>query len=152
MCSFFVVCYYNRVEIKVKKLKTEAQLPVFAHVTDAGADLFAAEQVTISAHSRGVVSTGIAVEIPEGYAGLIWDKSGLATKNGITTIAGVIDAGYRGEIGVAISNISNEDYTFAVGDKVAQMLFQKIEQIDFSEAAILHESSRNEAGFGSTGK
>ena len=151
------LCYYNRVEIRIQKVKAGAVLPSYAHLTDAGADLCSAEMVTIPASvagsaGRGLVPTGIAMEIPEGYVGLVWDKSGLATKKGITTIAGVIDSGYRGEIAVAVANLTNEPHTFKVGDKVAQILFQPVTQAHFVETDILSEADRGEKGFGSTGR
>lgn len=127
-------------------------LPSYAHSNDAGADLFACEKITIVPHERALVSTGVAIAIPGGYVGLVWDKSGLATKHGISTIAGVIDSGYRGEIMVAVMNISSEPYTFNVGDKVAQLLVQQVSQASFTETDILDESTRGDKGFGSTGK
>ncbi len=139
-------------EIKIKKLKPEATFPSYAHLTDAGADLFSCSEITIPAHGRGTVGTGIALEIPDGYAGLVWGKSGLATKKGLTTIAGVIDSEYRGEIIVAIANLSGEDHTFHVGDKVAQLLIQKTEQAVFKETDILSDTERGGSGFGSTGR
>lgn len=139
-------------EIKAKKIKENAILPSYAHSNDAGADLFACEEITIAPHESGLISTGVALAIPDDYVGLVWDKSGLATKHGISTIAGVIDAGYRGEIIVAVVNISNEPHTFKVGEKVAQLLVQPVSQASFIETDILDESSRGDKGFGSTGK
>lgn len=139
-------------ELKVLKLKEEAVLPSFAHLGDAGADLYAVTDTVLLPQARGLVPTGIAMEIPEGYVGLIWDKSGLAVKSGITTMAGVIDAGYRGEIGIAIFNTTTEPYTFRKGDKVAQILIQKIEHPLFIESDALSETKRSDGAFGSTGK
>lgn len=138
-------------ELKILKLKEGAKVPTFAHPGDAGADLFALEKTIIEPGQRGVVPTGIAIEIPEGCVGLVWDKSGLATKKGITTIAGVIDAGYRGEILVAVYSISNAPHTFEAGDKIAQLLIQPIEHPTFIEKDSLSDTSRGEGGFGSTG-
>lgn len=149
MLSF---CYNARVEIHTKKLKDEAVLPSFAHLGDAGADLYAVADTVLPSQSRGLVPTGIAMEIPEGYVGLIWDKSGLAVKSGITTMAGVIDAGYRGEIGIAIFNTTTEPYTFRKGDKVAQILIQKTEHPLFIESDAPSETKRSDGAFGSTGK
>lgn len=139
-------------EIKVKKLKPEAKLPTYAHPGDAGMDLYAAEETTIPAHGRATVSTGVAFAIPGGYVGLVWDKSGLAAKGGITTMAGVLDAGYRGELLVVVHNTTAEDYTFEAGQKVAQMLIQPIIQAQITEATELDDTSRGEGRFGSTGK
>jgi dUTP pyrophosphatase len=139
-------------EIRAKKIKENAVLPTYAHHNDAGADLYASEEVTILPGVRTVVPTGIALAIPDGYVGLVWDKSGLATKHGITTIAGVIDSGYRGEIMVAVTNISDVVYTVKAGDKIAQLLIQQISQAEFTQTDILDESMRGDGGFGSTGK
>lgn len=139
-------------EIKVKKIDKEALLPVYANIDDAGADLFCAKETVVLAGKRGLVPTGISMEIQEGYVGLIWDKSGLAVKSGITTIAGVIDASYRGEIMVAVFNLSDEPHTFSVGNKIAQILIQPIIKGNFVEADILSNTERNDKGFGSTGK
>lgn len=141
-----------KIDVRVKKLKLEAKLPTYAHPGDAGMDLYAAEATTISAHGRGVVSTGLAFAIPDGYVGLVWDKSGLALKAGITTMAGVLDAGYRGELQVVLHNTTDTDYTFAVGDKVAQLLVQPIVQGLIAEVSDLDDTSRGVGGFGSTGK
>ena len=139
-------------KIKVKKLSENAKLPEFAHMTDAGADLFSIEEVVLKPNQRALISTGIALEIPEGYVGLIWDKSGISSKHGITTMAGVIDSGYRGEVKVLLINLSDEKYKIEVGDKLAQILIQKIEQPKFEEANELSAADRGDKGFGSTGK
>lgn len=139
-------------DINVQKLNTAALLPEFAHGSDAGADLFAAEEVTVYAGERTFVPTGIALAIPDGYVGLVWPKSGLAAKSGIMVMGGVIDAGYRGEINVIVYNAGNEEHTFHAGEKVAQILFQKVEHATFTEVTELDETARGEGGFGSTGK
>ncbi len=99
-----------------------------------------------------MIHTWIAMEIPDGHVGLIWDKSGLSTKHGLKTLAGVVDAGYRGEISIAMANVGNEPYTFKKGEKIAQMLIQKVEQAEFTEVEELSETSRGAGGFGSTGR
>jgi len=137
--------------IKVKKLHTDAQIPSIAHLGDAGCDLFATEDVTLEVGQRGQVPTGLALEIPDRYVGLIWDKSGLSHKAGIKTLGGVIDSGYRGEIMIGIINLGTETYTFKKGEKVAQLLIQKIQSPTFEEVIELPETSRGEGGFGSTG-
>ncbi len=139
-------------KIRVKSLSGNAKLPSFAHGTDAGADLFSAENLKLEPGKRALVSTGIALEIPEGFAGLIWDKSGIASKSGISTMAGVIDSGYRGEIKVLLVNLSDTEYKIEEGDKIAQILFQKIEHPDFEEVQELSKADRGEKGFGSTGR
>lgn len=139
-------------EIKVKKLHKDAKLPTYAHHGDAGFDLYAIESVSIPVGARVLVGTGIAIEIPDGYVGLIWDKSGLSMVHGLKNLGGVIDAGYRGEIKAGVVNLSDEDYTITVGHKVAQMLIQKVERADIKEVAELSDTLRGHGGFGSTGK
>ncbi len=138
--------------LKIKRLSPDIPLPSYAKLCDAGFDLVARESVTISPGERIQVPTGIALEIPEGYVGLVWDKSGLSQKHGLKTLGGVVDSGYRGEVLVGVVNLSTETYTFAKGHKVAQMLIQKVEQAVITEVEVLSESERGSAGFGSTGK
>ena len=139
-------------KIRVKKLHPDAQIPNIAHVGDAGCDLFATESLTLKPGERGQVSTGIAMEIPLGYVGLIWDKSGISHKGGIKTLGGVIDSGYRGEFLVGVINLGKEIYTFEKGNKIAQLLIQKIETPIFEEVKELSDTNRGGDGFGSTGK
>lgn len=139
-------------QIKFKKLKEDAIAPNYAFEFDAGMDLFCSENTSVFVGERVQVSTGISMEIPEGYVGLIWDKSGLSHKSGLKTLGGVVDSQYRGEIKVGIINLSKEDFVFEKGQKVAQMLIQKVEQIDLLETENLSDTSRGDGGFGSTGK
>ena len=139
-------------KLAIKKIQPDAILPSYAHQGDAGFDIYALKNTIVAPHERVVISTGISMEIPHGYVGLVWDKSGIATKHGIKTIAGVIDAGYRGEVGIAVLNTSDVPYTFEAGHKVAQMLIQKIEHVDIVEVSELSDTSRGTGGFGSTGK
>ncbi len=139
-------------KLKIKKLHEDAVVPKYAHEDDAGFDLFAVKDVLVKVGERIAIHTGIAMEIPEGFVGLIWDKSGIAIKEGIKTVGGVVDSAYRGEIMIGVINFSEKDYTFLKGHKVAQMLIQKKEKIDFEEVAELTETKRGEGGFGSTGK
>ncbi|MSR73385.1 dUTP diphosphatase, partial [Candidatus Parcubacteria bacterium] len=128
--------------LKIKKLKPDAKLPSYGHPGDAGLDIFCSEAVTFSPGEKTAVPTGIAMEIPDGYVGLIWDKSGLAVKNGLKLLGGVIDSGYRGEILVGMINLSAEVYNFEKGHKVAQMLIQKKETVEIEEATELAETPR----------
>jgi len=139
-------------QLKVKKLHSDAVMPKYATKDDAGMDLFAIEDVTVEPMERAQIGTGIAMEIPEGYVGLIWDKSGLSHKFGIKTLGGVIDSGYRGEIKVGVVNLGKEKYVFEKGHKVAQMVIQKKETPELVEAEELNDSERGIGGFGSTGK
>jgi len=139
-------------QLQIKKLLPTATVPTgFAHKGDAGIDLFVAEAVAIKPMERVQVSTGIALAVPLGYVGLIWDKSGLSHKAGLKVMGGVIDAGYRGEIKVGIINLGTETHAFAAGDKVTQLLIQKIEQPEIIEVQELEDTERGEDGFGSTG-
>ena len=144
--------HYYTMELRIKKLVPNAVLPNYAHKGDAGMDLFTYEMVTIKPGERAQVKTGIAMAIPEGYVGLIWDKSGLSQKFGLKNLGGVVDSGYRGEIMVGIVNLGKEDYKFEPGQKVAQLLIQKVESPKIEEVENLEEGLRGENGFGSTGK
>jgi len=139
-------------QIPVKKLDPNAKIPTYAHVGDAGMDLYALEGVTIEPKQRALIPTGISMAIPDGYVGLIWDKSGVAAKRGLKTLAGVIDSGYRGEVQAALFNTSEETQVFEAGDKLAQMLIQPIESPHIMEVDELDPTRRGEDGFGSTGK
>ena len=137
--------------IKFQKILDDAIIPHYAHPDDAGMDIFSAEEMTIKAGERKNVRTGIKMEMPEGFVALVWDKSGLAAKNGIKTMAGVIDSGYRGEIGIVLANLSGRDYKIEKGQKIAQMLIQKAERAEIEEVKELSETKRGADGFGSTG-
>ena len=135
----------------IKKLNSDAKIPTRAHKEDAGVDMYAYGIHTVAPHTTVAIPTGVACEIAEGYVGLIWDKSSIGSK-GIKTLGGVIDAGYRGELVIVVHNLQDAPYTFAHGDKVAQMLIQKVEFPEIIEAETLSESRRGTGGFGSTGK
>ncbi|MBI2120457.1 MAG: dUTP diphosphatase [Parcubacteria group bacterium] len=137
---------------KIKRLREDAKIPQYAHPGDAGLDLFAVEDVTLAPNERAAVPMGIAMEIPDGHVGLIWDKSGLSIKHGLKTLGGVIDSEYRGEILVGVINLSDEKYTIRKGEKVAQMIIQRKETILVEEAVELSYTVRGKGGFGSTGK
>lgn len=137
--------------IKFQKISDEAIMPHYAHQGDAGLDIFSAEETVVKAGERKNIKTGIKMELPEGFVGLVWDKSGLALKNGIKTMAGVIDSGYRGEIEIVLVNLSDQNFKIEKGQKIAQMLVQKIEQAEIEEAQELSETKRGDGGFGSTG-
>lgn len=138
-------------EINIKKLTPHATLPHYAHPGDAGMDVFSAEDILLAPGARKDVSTGIAMQIPEGAVGLVWDKSGRALKEGLKTMAGVIDAGYRGEVRIVLVNLSTESVSVTVGQKIAQILIQSVISPTLSEVRELDDSSRGHGGFGSTG-
>ncbi len=138
--------------IEVKKLDPRAKLPVRAHEGDAGLDLCALEGCMIGAGERGVVGTGIAIAVPPGHVGLIMDRSGLAAKEGITNLGGVIDAGYRGEWKVIMLNTSDKPYDVAAGERIAQILVIPIALPEVCEVSELDDTMRGDGHFGSTGR
>ena len=138
-------------KIRIKKIHEEAIVPNFAHSGDAGMDLYSVEDLILKPGERVAVSTGISAEFPEGYVALVWDKSGMALKSGIKTMAGVIDSGYRGEYKIVLTNLSPENFEIKKGQKIAQLLLQKIEVPEIEIAEELSEADRGEGGFGSTG-
>jgi dUTP pyrophosphatase len=142
------------VRINIKRAHKDAIVPSYAHEGDAGLDLFSTEDYIIKAGEQIAVDTGIQMAIPEGYVGLIWSKSGLASKNGIHHVAGVIDATYRGDIKVILKNSSRTDFSITKGMKVAQLLIQPVTYVKLIEAQSLDQdnSTRMSNGFGSTGK
>ena len=128
--------------------------PVYAKPGDAGADLKSTENYTIPAGGRQLVNTGVRIAMPDGVVGLVHPRSGLAAKHGITVLntPGTVDAGYRGEIMVTLLNTSKESFEVARGDRIAQILFQRVERADFLAVEQLPESARGETGFGSSGR
>jgi dUTP pyrophosphatase len=132
-------------------LSDDAIIPTRAYEYDAGWDLYCAEKLYIIPSRRRVVSTNIAISIPEGYVGLIWPRSGLAVKKGIDVFAGVIDSGYRGEIKVCLYNSSEVSLEINKGDRVAQIIFHKLPQTEMLEVDSLDDSIRGDGGFGSSG-
>ena len=139
-------------ELKIKLLSNLAKVPTKANEDDAGFDLYSTKDVTIRPDHRQVVSTGIAMEIPVGYVGLIWPRSGMSVKKGCDVLAGVIDAPYRGEIKVCLQNCDlYEDIVIKTGDKIAQILIQEIPQFTLVVVHELSETDRGENGFGSSG-
>lgn len=143
-------------EVNIKKLKENAVIPTYGSQFAAGADLYACleETITIKAGETYLVKTGIAMEIPEGFAGLIYARSGLATKKGLAPAnkVGVVDADYRGEIMVPLHNHSKQDAMVEPGERVAQMVIAPFLAAQFTEVDELNETVRGENGFGSTGR
>ncbi|UWF76496.1 MULTISPECIES: dUTP diphosphatase [Microbacterium] len=131
-----------------------ATVPAYAHPGDAGADLVAAEAVTLAPGERALVGTGVRIALPEGYAAFVVPRSGLAAKHGITVVnsPGTVDAGYRGEIKVCLLNTDRNDaYDVAVGDRIAQLIVMPVVRAVFSPVDELPDSVRGDGGFGSTG-
>jgi dUTP pyrophosphatase len=141
------------VRLKVKKLVQEAKLPRYAHIGDYGdlaADLYASEAIVLEPGSTVAIPTGIAMEFPSTHGALVEDRSGLALK-GLTTLAGVIDPGYRGEIRVVVTNLGTAALDVKSGDRIAQLRIVQRIQADFEEVTELGEATRGAGGFGSTG-
>jgi len=141
-------------ELKVQFVREGIPVPSYAHPGDAGLDLYAAEEVTLKPFERALVPTGIKIAIPEGYAGFVQPKSGLALKHGLSIVntPGLIDAGYRGEVGVILINLDpGETITIAKGQKIAQLVIQRVENVTVSVVDELDDTARGEGGFGSTG-
>lgn len=139
--------------IKVKKVHKDAKIPTRANLSDAGADLYSVDAMTIPPLSRALVNTGIVIEMPDNNIyGRIAPRSGLAFKNGVDVLAGVIDPGYRGTIGVVLYNTDKENaFTINIGDRIAQIIFETYHPLSFDCADSLSETTRSNNGFGSSG-
>lgn len=142
------------VEVLVTRLDPGIPLPAYEQPGDAGADLRSAVDITLAPGERAMVPTGIAIALPDGHAAFVHPRSGLAIKHGLSMVntPGTIDAGYRGEISVLLINHDpSEPIDIKRGDRIAQLIIQKVEHAAFVEAAELPDSSRGSRGFGSTG-
>lgn len=141
-------------QIKVERLNKNIKLPEYQHFgEDAGLDLHAAEELTIKSGEYELIKTGLKIAVPKGYAAFVYPRSGLALKKGVTVLNadGVIDSGYRGEIGVILINHGNKDFKISLNDRIAQLIIQKVNIIEWNEVENLSESIRGEDGFGHTG-
>ena len=142
-------------ELRIKKLNPSAVIPSYGSASAAGADLYACEggEVTIKSGETKLIHTGIAMEIPDGFVGLVYARSGIAVKRGLAPAnkVGVIDSDYRGEIMVAIHNHSDIEQTIADAERIAQIVIAPYLTVDFVETEKLDETERGAGGFGSTG-
>lgn len=136
----------------IKYLHKNGKIPTKVNSNDAGFDLYANIDTVIPPKQRKTVSTGIALQMPEHFAGLIWPRSGLSVKQGIDVLAGVIDSGYRGEIMVCLYNTSDENVIINTGDRIAQIIFQEVPHVIMEVHESLGSSQRGENGFGSSDK
>lgn len=145
----------NKYSVKIKKLDENATIPTYGSEFAAGADLYACmgEKVTINPHETKLIHTGIAMEIPTGFAGLVYARSGIASKRGLAPAnkVGVIDSDYRGEIMVALHNHSESTQTIENGERIAQLVITPYVTADFILSDELDDTNRGEGGFGSTG-
>lgn len=144
-------------KVNFKKLNENAVMPTYGSQFAAGADLYACtngETVTFKSGETKLIKTGLAMEIPEGYAGLIYARSGIANKRGLapSNKVGVVDSDYRGEIMVSLHNHSNEEQSIADGERIAQMVIAPFLKVEYTEVDELTDTVRGEGGFGSTGK
>lgn len=141
--------------MKIPVVRSDSRIPMLvnAHLGDAGADLVASEDHSIAPGERVVVGTGLSMAIPEGHAGFVLPRSGLATRSGITVAnaPGLIDSGYRGELRVGLINHSDETFVVNQGDRIAQLVIMAVESVEYVEVEELGETARGSGGFGSTG-
>lgn len=138
--------------LKIKKLKPDAKIPKFAHDDDAAMDIFSCEEYNIKPQTKHIFSTGIAMEIPDNYAGFVWEKSSLGMEYGLVILGGLIDSGFRGEIKIGIYNSSNESYAIKKDDKIANLVIQKIERPKIIITNKLSKTKRGAGAMGSTGR
>lgn len=142
------------VTVALKMLDPELAPPSYATLGDAGADLRARHEIVLEPGQRALVDTGVALAIPHGYVGLVHPRSGLAAKHGLTVVnaPGTVDSGYRGEIKVSLLNTDRtETYTVSRGERIAQLVIQRVETAHFQAVTELPDSERGEGGFGSSG-
>jgi dUTP pyrophosphatase len=143
----------DAVRVPLLRMDAELPLPTYARPDDAGLDLHAAESVTLAPGARALVPTGIALAIPPGFAGFVLPRSGLALRHGVTALntPGLIDAGYRGEVKVLLINHGAAAVTLARGDRIAQLVVQRVERVALAPVTELPDSARGSGGFGSSG-
>ncbi len=142
------------VEVLITRLDSSVALPFYAKPGDAGADLTSRIEITLQPGERALVPTGIAIALPDGYAAFVHPRSGLAIKHGVSMVntPGTVDAGFRGELQVILINHDPKAaITFHKGDRIAQLVIQKVERAQFVEVEVLPGSHRGDGGFGSTG-
>lgn len=141
-------------EVQIKQIDKDLPVPTYAYMEDAGCDLYSSMDVLLAPGERKLIPTGVAVAIPEGYAGFVQPRSGLAANHGISIVntPGLIDSHYRGEIKVILINLDKEKtFRVARGDKIAQLVIQKVESVRFQVVEELNETARGAGGFGSSG-
>ena len=144
----------DNVRVPIKILSRDAQIPHMAYNGDSGVDLRSVERIVLKPQERAMVATGLAIALPEGYAGFILPRSGLAAKHGISIVnaPGLIDSNYRGELKVILLNTDPDNsFTIEIGDRIAQLIVMPVPTINFEQVEELTESQRGESGFGSSG-
>jgi len=138
-------------QVNIERLCKDVDMVCYAQQGDAGFDLRSSENVVLAPGEKKIVKTGIKIAIPEKHVGLIWDRSGMAAKHEIHALAGVVDSGYRGEVGVVLKNLSNKEFQIEKNMRIAQMLIQPVVSAMIEEVESLEETERGDGGFGSTG-
>ena len=144
----------DNVRVPIKILSRDAQIPHKAYNGDAGVDLRSVEHIVLKPQEHAMVATGLAIALPEGYAGFVLPRSGLAAKHGISIVnaPGLIDSNYRGELKVILLNTDPDNsFTIEIGDRIAQLIVMPVPTINFEQVEELTESQRGESGFGSSG-
>jgi dUTP pyrophosphatase len=145
----------SQLQVLITRLDSDLPLPQYAKGGDAGADIYSRIDFTLAPGERALIPTGIAIALPDGYVALVHPRSGLAIKHGITMVnaPGTVDAAYRGELQcILINHDPKESVSFKRGDRIAQLVFQKVERVEFIEVESLPGSGRGDGGFGSTGR
>jgi dUTP pyrophosphatase len=142
----------QHVQLKIKKLRDDAHIPAYGGPSDAGLDLCSLEDWTLKPGEQHTFKIGIAIAVPDGFVGLVWDRSGMAARNGVKTMAGVIDCTYRGEVGIVLVNVTNKPYDVKQGDRIAQLLIQPIATAEVQVVEELDDTQRGNGGFGSSGR
>ena len=138
-------------KVQIKRTHSDAVLPSYAYSGDAGLDIYSCVDAEISAGEKEIVPTGLTIAVPAGHVGFVWDKSGIASKHHIKTMAGVLDSNYRGELKVVLTNLGRATYKIEKGQKIAQLVIQPYIQADIEEVGELDDTERGDAGFGSSG-
>lgn len=138
--------------LRVRLSRPLAKLPQRKHAADAGLDIYAVEPATLLPGVHAVLPTGVHMEIPHGYVGLVWPRSGMAVKNGVDVLAGVVDSGYAGEVMVSLINLGHDPVEIRPGDRIAQMLIQPVELVECVQVEELGDSARGANGLGSSGR
>lgn len=146
--------HFNDTDLLIQRVHKDAKIPQYSTPGSAGMDLHCVGDFTIPTMTRMLVPTGLKMAIPDGYEGQIRPRSSLALKYGVTVLntPGTIDSDYRGEVKIILANLSDEDVSFSAGDRIAQIIFSKVEQLEVAQTLVLPTTSRGEGGFGSTGR
>lgn len=139
-------------EVKIKLIRPEAEIPSYGREGDAGLDLYSCEDFILEPKKRHIFKLGFALELSGGTVALVWDRSGMAVKHGVHSLAGVIDSNYRGEVSITLYNTSNESWHCKAGDRIAQLVIQRFEKVNLKQVDKLSETERGENAYLSSGR